>query len=117
MAKVSKIIDPDLCNEEMRMKFPECTRVEVRLNNGTVLDGTCLSAQGMPSRPLTDDDLAKKFRACASFADLETPDIDEAIAALMNSGQNSGLNSELRPGSKSRGHETRALLEKLWSGN
>ena len=113
MAKVSKITDPDLCTEEMRMKFPECTRIEIRLNNGTVLDGTCLSAQGMPSRPLTDDNLAKKFRACATFANLETPEIDEAIAALMNS----GLNSELRPGSKSRGHETRALLEKLWSGD
>ena len=86
MDKVQAFVDPDLSTDEMRLKFPESARVEIGLDDDTVLEGTCLLATGMPSKPLADRELAQKFRACTAFANIGTNAVEEAVEGLMQAG-------------------------------
>lgn len=47
---------------------------EIELRDGRVLRMTVVEARGHPSNPLSDDDLADKFRACAAYAAVPLPD-------------------------------------------
>lgn len=68
MRKVTKIVDPELSSDSARASAPESARVVVRLRDGSTREGFCPVAYGMPSRPLSDNDLVAKFSACTSFA-------------------------------------------------
>lgn len=76
MPKVRKIVDPELSSDAMRAAAPESARVVVRIDDAVVREGFCPVACGMPSRPLSDDDLIAKFAACLRFGKRS-----EAIAA------------------------------------
>jgi 2-methylcitrate dehydratase PrpD len=68
MRKVRKAVDPEMSTDAMRASAPESARVIVHLDGGTVRAGSCPVAYGMPSRPLSQDDLGAKFEACLAFA-------------------------------------------------
>jgi 2-methylcitrate dehydratase PrpD len=68
MRKVAKFVDPDLSSDSARASAPESARVALRLVDGSRREGFCPVAYGMPSRPLSDADLAAKFSACVSYA-------------------------------------------------
>jgi hypothetical protein len=42
------------------------------LTDGSVFSTFCGEAFGMPARPLTDQDLARKFMDCLIFANIQT---------------------------------------------
>ncbi len=44
----------------------EAARLRISLADGQVLEGQCNAPKGSPSRPLNDDELAKKFRDCVA---------------------------------------------------
>jgi 2-methylcitrate dehydratase PrpD len=68
MARVSTAVAPDLSTDEMRARYPESARLTVTLGAGRVVEGFCGEAYGMPRRPLTDEDLHRKFTGCIDFA-------------------------------------------------
>ena len=67
MSTVRKLADPALSTDAMRSGAPESARVSVRLRDGATHEGFCAVAYGMPSRPLSDGDLAAKYSACLAF--------------------------------------------------
>jgi 2-methylcitrate dehydratase PrpD len=81
MRKVSRSADPELSTDAARARAPESARVVVRLADGSRREGFCPVAYGMPSRPLSDDDLAAKFSDCVSFGGRSA----ESAAALLKS--------------------------------
>ncbi len=68
MDKVTVIEADDLSTAKMLSLYPESTRLSVKFLDGSVLQGFCSEAYGMPGRPLSDDDLYKKFSGCVEFA-------------------------------------------------
>jgi len=47
------------------------TIVEVELNDGTIVKGSADFGKGSPANPMTDLDLADKFRQCADWGGLD----------------------------------------------
>ncbi len=69
MQKVRMIRNDDLeSTEEGRRENPEGARVTLKLTDGRVLKLYKGAATGMPSKPMPDDALDRKFRECASTA-------------------------------------------------
>lgn len=64
MEKVRMVAVDDLSTDEMRNRYPESARLIVNLSDGRSISRFCPEAYGMPQRPLSDDDLARKFSAC-----------------------------------------------------
>jgi 2-methylcitrate dehydratase PrpD len=103
MAKVRKSVAADLSTDEMRTQFPESARVIVERRDGVRLEGLCGVAKGMPSRPLSIDDLMAKFDACVTFAfDAPKPDAGAVRNSLLDLG---------RPG----GHSLASAARDMWS--
>jgi 2-methylcitrate dehydratase PrpD len=67
MKKVQMTVDPGLVDEAHRLQYPEASRVEITMKNGSRHVHTVLAAMGMPGRPLTQDMFKKKFFDCASI--------------------------------------------------
>lgn len=57
---------------EMRATAPEPAHVTIVDHTGQSHSSECLTAYGMPQRPLSDQDLMEKFKTAAAFADLQT---------------------------------------------
>jgi 2-methylcitrate dehydratase PrpD len=74
MKKVTSDVAEDLSTEEMRNQYPESARLTVTLVDGRVKSGFCGEAYGMPKRPLSDEDIIKKFKECLQFAEVCVPD-------------------------------------------
>jgi 2-methylcitrate dehydratase PrpD len=47
------------------------TIVEIELNDGTIVKGSADFGKGSPANPMTDIDLADKFRQCAAWSGLD----------------------------------------------
>lgn len=99
MQKIVMSIASDLSTDAMRSVAPESTRLVITLNDGQKLEGECLQAYGMPERPLTDEDLLKKFRNCLDFAGIpgqkycfETKDYIHLVRDLSKNKENTKLN-------------------------
>ena len=68
MAKVEMVEADDLNGPDFQPHFPECARVTLSMSSGDEFTGFLGAATGMPSNPMSDDDLSKKFKNCVSFA-------------------------------------------------
>lgn len=62
---------------EMRATAPEPARVTIIDQSGQRHSAECLTAYGMPQRPLSETDLIEKFTTAAAFAEL--PNIESRI--------------------------------------
>jgi 2-methylcitrate dehydratase PrpD len=102
MRRVRKIVDAGLSSDAMRMAAPESARVVVRLKDGRTREGFCPVASGMPSRPLSDAELAAKFDACVAFAQGRATETAAPRRRLLSLGE---------PGGK---HLSESLAE-IWS--
>lgn len=67
MQKIKVIEVADLSTDKMRTLYPESARLSVYFKNGKTLKGFCGEAYGMPTRPLSEDDLYLKFSSCIKF--------------------------------------------------
>jgi len=47
------------------------TIVEIELNDGTIIKGSADFGKGSPANPMTDGELADKFRQCADWGGLD----------------------------------------------
>lgn len=65
MEKVWLLRTDSLVHHEDRMRYPEATRVVIRLHDGREFEHTVLAARGMPADPVTSQELEEKFMACA----------------------------------------------------
>lgn len=79
--------DPDLAISSLR---PEATRLVVHLPDGTKLERRVNEPRGHPRRPLSDADMAAKFRACATDR-LGTEQTEAALSALMALGERTSI--------------------------
>ncbi|MEM7731551.1 MAG: MmgE/PrpD family protein [Pseudomonadota bacterium] len=68
MEKITVVRADDLSTEEMRQKFPESARLILTLTDGRSAQGFCGVAKGMPTNPLSDEELIKKFDAAVTYA-------------------------------------------------
>src|SRR2546427_2835706 len=55
------------------------TIVEIELNDGTIVKGSADFGKGSPANPMTDAELADKFRQCASWGGLDARRADAVI--------------------------------------
>jgi len=58
------------------------TLIAVELDDGTVLEGRADFGKGSPANPMTDDELAEKFRQCAAWGGLDK-ERTEAVLKLL----------------------------------
>ncbi|MEM7441794.1 MAG: MmgE/PrpD family protein [Pseudomonadota bacterium] len=75
MERVETRVAPDLSTDVMRAKYPESARIVVTLADGQEIEGFCGSARGMPTRPLSDDEVLGKFEDCLVHAGSRVPKI------------------------------------------
>lgn len=78
MSRVRLTAEPSLVGREDQLLYPEAARVLIQLSDGSRLERTVLAAKGMPSNPASTEELASKFRRCATRAVPE----DQAQALL-----------------------------------
>lgn len=104
MARVRKFRDPALSTDAMLASCPESARIVVVLDDGQRFDAFCGIAYGMPTRPLSDDDLKAKFDACVAHAGI-APDLTAAARDTM-----------FHLGAAGR-RDLAAALATLWPGN
>jgi 2-methylcitrate dehydratase PrpD len=55
------------------------TLIEVELDDGQVLEGRADFGKGSPTNPMTDAELAEKFRQCAAWGGLTPPQTDAVL--------------------------------------
>jgi 2-methylcitrate dehydratase PrpD len=58
------------------------TIIEVELTDGKVLETQADFGKGSPANPMSDDELAEKFRECAAWGKLDKPRIEQVLAML-----------------------------------
>ena len=85
MERVELRLDPELKADRAVTESFERGTVTVTLNDGRVLKETVLTPRGHPGAPLSDDDLAQKFRDCATGLMTEAR-ISEALGLLARFG-------------------------------
>ncbi len=83
MDKVSMTLSQELSSDQMRRLHPESAKITLHLIDGSSLSGFCGQAYGMPSRPLTENDLTDKFQSCMEFAGLSSRGKPEKIQKLL----------------------------------
>lgn len=81
MERVTMRLDPELTADRAVTESFERGTVTVTLTDGSMRREAVLTPRGHPGQPLTDDDLARKFRDCAAGA-LAPPEIDAALDIL-----------------------------------
>ena len=69
-------LSSELSSDDMRIKFPESTRLTIKLKNGQQLEGFCGNALGMPSLPLSDEMLINKFESCLDYTGIKYKNIN-----------------------------------------
>ena len=85
MERVTMRVDPELSADRAVTESFERGTVTVTLTDGRVLKEAVLTPRGHPGAPLTEDDVARKFRDCAGDA-LPGPKIEEALGLLARFG-------------------------------
>ncbi len=78
LGKVSVELNPEM---EARGFHRMASLVEIGLKDGRLLRGEAEMAKGSPEKPMTDEEVAAKFRECAVLA-LPLARIDEAVEAV-----------------------------------
>ncbi len=68
MSRVEMVEADDLNGSDFQPDFPECARVTITMSNGENFTGFLGAPTGMPSNPMSDEELSGKFRTCASYA-------------------------------------------------
>jgi 2-methylcitrate dehydratase PrpD len=58
------------------------TIIEIELDDGKVIKGQADFGKGSPANPMTDDELAEKFRGCARWAKMPEKTIDTVLDML-----------------------------------
>jgi 2-methylcitrate dehydratase PrpD len=58
------------------------TIIEIELDDGRVIKGQADFGKGSPANPMSDDELAEKFRQCASWGRLKKDAIEEVLKLL-----------------------------------
>jgi 2-methylcitrate dehydratase PrpD len=58
------------------------TIIEIELDDGRVIKGQADFGKGSPANPMSDDELAEKFRQCASWGGLKKDAIEEVLKLL-----------------------------------
>jgi 2-methylcitrate dehydratase PrpD len=58
------------------------TIIEIEMDDGKVIRGQADFGKGSPVNPMTDDELAEKFRQCASWGGLDKARIDQVLKLL-----------------------------------
>lgn len=82
MARVEMVEADDLNGPEFQPAFPECARVIISTSAGDEFTGFLGAPTGMPSNPMSDDELSGKFRTCTSFAGWADNMADAVLARL-----------------------------------
>ncbi len=85
MERVTMRLDPELTADRAVTESFERGTVTVTLTDGSQRREAVLTPRGHPGKPLTDDDLARKFRDCAAGA-LAPARIDSALDMLARFG-------------------------------
>jgi 2-methylcitrate dehydratase PrpD len=86
MAKVKVEIPPELSAEAVRGKVASIAApvfMETRLRDGRVIKRRIDYYRGDPNRPLSDADVAEKFRDCAAMV-LKPERADAVLETVMN---------------------------------
>jgi 2-methylcitrate dehydratase PrpD len=55
------------------------TLVEVELDDGTVVQGAADFGKGSPAHPMSDEELAEKFRQCAAWGGLDREEAETVL--------------------------------------
>lgn len=82
MAKVEMVEVDDLNGPDFQPHFPESARVTLSMACGDEFTGFLGAATGMPSNPMSDDDLSEKFKNCVSFAGWSGDRVSAVLARL-----------------------------------
>ena len=90
MERVTLRLDPDLMADRAVTDSFERGTVTVTLTDGRVLKEEVLTPRGHPGAPLSDDDLARKFRDCAAGL-LPPAKIEDALGLLARFGALGGM--------------------------
>jgi 2-methylcitrate dehydratase PrpD len=85
MERVTLRLDPELKADRAVTESFERGTVTVTLKDGRVLKQSVLTPRGHPGAPLSDDDLAHKFRDCATGV-LPPTKVEEALDLLASFG-------------------------------
>jgi len=80
MARVALREDPTLAASGDLRGAPEASAVSIHLRDGNTVSKTVLAATGMPTRPLTHEQVSAKFFDCARFGG-----VDETRATILAS--------------------------------
>jgi 2-methylcitrate dehydratase PrpD len=81
---LEKTIDPELSSDDMKRRYPESARVNIRLKDGREFSGFCGETYGMPNRPLSNSDLMAKASQCLAYAGIVDPNSVELFATLLD---------------------------------
>lgn len=98
MAKVGMIEDDDMNGPEFQPDFPECARVTVSMSSGEDFTGFLGAPTGMPSNPMSDDELSGKFRTCAAYALWSEDKVEHVLAGLWELQKAASIRLALRGG-------------------
>jgi 2-methylcitrate dehydratase PrpD len=82
MTRVEMVEADDLNGPEFQPAFPECARVTLLMSSGEEFTGFLGAPTGMPSNPMSDDELSGKFRTCTTFAGWTKDRAEDVLAAL-----------------------------------
>jgi hypothetical protein len=55
------------------------TLIDIELTDGRTVNGRADFGKGSPANPMSDDELADKFRDCAAWGDLPKPNAEKVI--------------------------------------
>jgi len=93
MSRIDAHVAEDLSSEDMRRQSPECARIAIEFRDGSRSEGFCGAAYGMPSRPMSDQDLLAKFEHCLVFAGVSRPADSFPEALLSGLGERPGADA------------------------
>ena len=95
------------------------TIIEIELENGEVIRGRADFGKGSPSNPMSDDELADKFRECADWGGLEPADAEQLIDLVWRLEDLSDVADLVKP--LTRVKQTRLnlalVIRKVWDEN
>jgi 2-methylcitrate dehydratase PrpD len=60
------------------------THIDIELTDGRRISGRADFGKGSPANPMSDDELANKFRECAAWGRLPKANANKVIAAVFN---------------------------------
>ncbi len=68
MEKVKMVEAEDLNGPDYQPRYPECARITIEMDDGTRVTDFLGAPTGMPENPMSDEEIADKFRKCTAFA-------------------------------------------------